>query len=529
MLRCYDRSIRPARLLILALALMVQPVFAQKDKASKRQMKEANALVEINDFYRALSIYKQVWQKDSSSAELAFRIGQCMYNLRSMREASFPYLKRAQRFGVEKASYYLGILYHMQEDFPEALSAYNRYMELPKDERDFNDTEVERLKAMTLTAMEMTKHPVSAVVENIGKPVNSVYPDYSPLVTKDGNTLIFTSRREGSTGNLKDAYNEYYEDVYITKRKNGKWSDPVSISSNINTSTHDASVALSPGERTLYIYRTDEALTGGDIYLTSYNGKDWDEPAKMETQINTEEGWEASGSISSDSSIFYFSSNREGGYGGKDIYRVVKLPNGKWSQALNLGPEVNTPYDDDAPFFHADGKTLYFSSKGHTSMGGFDIFRSTLSEDGLWSNPVNLGYPVNSVDDDIYLVLSPDGTEGYFSSGRAEGVGQMDIYSVMMTPVATEYSIVRGTVTSADSTAGGVSAKITLIDDDSRQVEGVYNVSGKGKYVMIISPDRHYKIMVEADGYYPYIDYMSYVPSGNGNEMEHTIKLRKKD
>lgn len=514
--------------MIIITMMMIQPVFAQKNKPTSRLWKEADQLLEINDYYNALTVYKEIWKKDSVKPELSYKIGLCMYSMRSMRDQSFPYFKRAQKYGYERASYYLGHLHHLAMQFDEALIAYNRYLEIPADERDFSDIEVERMKAMTLTAMEMTKHPVSAEVINMGNTINSRYADYSPLITKDGNTLIFTSRREGSTGNLTDAYKEYFEDVYISHKKDGKWSTPASISSEINTNTHDASVALSPHETALYIYRTDEALTGGDIYLSKFNGREWGEPAMMETEINTEEGWEASGSISQDSSVFYFSSNREGGYGGKDIYRVVKLPNGKWSKALNLGPEVNTPYDDDAPFIFADNKTLYFSSRGHTTMGGYDIFRTRLSDDGSWSFPENLGYPVNSVDDDIYLVLSPDGKKGYYSSTRDDGYGQTDIYSVRMSSNEREYSIVKGMVLSADSTGGAVAAKITLIDDDTRQVQGVYNSSGKGRYLMIISPEKHYKIMIEADGYHPYIDSLSFVPAGTGNEMEQRVKLEKK-
>jgi hypothetical protein len=517
-------------MLVSAVMLMVVGcTFAQKGrKGTAKTIKDADRLIEINDYYNALKLYKQAWQSDSSSAELSYKIGLCMYNLRTMREASFPYFRKAQKFGYEKASYYLGTLYHLQSQFEEALNSYNRYMDIPKYEREISDPDVERMKASALIAMEMVRHPVSAVVQNMGSTINSPYPDYSPLITKDGNTLIFTSRREGSSGNLTDAYNDYFEDVYVSKKQNGQWTKPASIGENINTSTHDASVTFSPAQTALYIYRTSEDLTSGDIYISKLKSHIWTEPVKLESEINTEDGWEASGSITQDSSVFYFSSNRPGGYGGKDLYRVVKLPNGKWSKALNLGPEVNTPYDDDAPFIHADNKTLYFSSRGHTTMGGYDIFRTRLLADGSWSFPENLGYPVNSVDDDIYLVLSPDGTQGYYSSTRPEGLGQTDIYSVQMSSNESEYSIIKGQVMTSDSTVANIPAKITLLDDDSHKVEGMYNVGNKGKYLMIISPEKRYKIMVEADGYYPYIDVISFVPSGSGNEMEQVVKLVKK-
>lgn len=427
--------------------------------------------------------------------------------------------------GMVRSAYYLGNLYHLLFRFDEALAAYNRYSHIDKEEREYTLAEIERLKDITITAMEMTKYPVSAVVENLGGNINSQAADYAPLITNNGNSLIFTSRRKGSTGGMVDAYREYYEDVYISNRQGMDWTKPVSISPNINTETHDATVALSPSEQVLFFYRTNPSLIGGDIYTSKFNGREWSKPQIMEEQVNTIEGAESSASITADSTVFYFSSNRPGGLGGRDIYRVVKLPNGNWSKALNLGPAINTPYDDDAPFITPDGKTLYFSSEGHTNMGGFDIFRSMINDDGTWSQPENLGYPVNSVGDDIYLVLSSDGSQGYFSSARNDGYGQTDIYSVVLSSVQMEFAIVRGNVMSSDDIA--VPAKVTLIDDDSRTIQGIYNVSTKGKYLMVISPDKRYKLVVEAEGHYPYTDQLMFVP-GNGNEMEVDIKLTRK-
>lgn len=527
MLRCFDSSYRAIRITLTCMLLVAMlPAVAQKSKKLRKKVYEADDMLEVKDYLNALDIYQEVWDQDSSNAEVAYSIGVCMYNLRSEKMNSLYWLEKAEQMGIRKSAYYLGNLYHLLFRFDEALAAYNRYSHVDEEDREHTLSEIERLKDITITAIEMIKYPVSAVVENLGGNINSQAADYAPLISNNGNSIIFTSRRKGSTGGQVDAYREYYEDVYISHRQGTDWTKPESISPNINTETHDATVALSPGAQVLFFYRTNPSLIGGDIYTSMFNGREWSEPRMMEEQVNTIEGAESSASITADSTVFYFSSNRPGGLGGRDIYRVVKLPNGNWSKALNLGPSVNTPYDDDAPFITSDGKTLYFSSKGHTNMGGFDIFRTMLDDEGAWGQPENLGYPVNSVGDDIYLVLASDGSQGYFSSARNDGYGQTDIYSILLSSAQMEFSIVRGSViSSGDQTT--VPAKITLIDDDNRTVQGIYNVSTKGKYLMIISPDKRYKVVVEAEGHYPYTEQLMFVP-GNGNEMEVDIKLTKK-
>src|SRR5690606_258080 len=137
---------------------------------------------------------------------------------------------------------------------------------------------------------------------------------------------------------------------------------------------------------------------------------------------------ESYASITPNDKVIYFSSNRDGGFGGKDIYKIERLPNGSWSKAVNLGSTVNTPYDDDAPFIHSDGRTLFFSSQGHQNMGGFDIFKTKLNDNGEWTTPENIGFPINTVNDDIYFVLAADGKTGYYSSSQQGGFGGQDIY-----------------------------------------------------------------------------------------------------
>ena len=197
----------------------------------------------------------------------------------------------------------------------------------------------------------------------------------------------------------------------------------------------------------------------------------------------------------------YFSSDRPGGKGGLDIYSVKKLPNGVWAQPVNV-EQLNTPYDDDAPFIHSDNRTLYFSSKGHKTMGGFDIFMSIHNEEtGNWSEPQNMGYPLNTADDDIYFVWSADGERGYFSSFREDGYGDLDIYVVQRPVTGKFFMVFKGTVLDED-TKKPVAANIVFFDETASNLVGVYNTDSKlGKFSAIIPPNHKYKVIINASGY----------------------------
>jgi len=195
------------------------------------------------------------------------------------------------------------------------------------------------------------------------------------------------------------------------KKNKKSWIKATNIGPSLNTKRHDATVGLSPDGQQIIIYKE------GDLFYSSSNGNNWNEPVAFTKQINSK-FWEPSASISADNKAIYFTSDRKEGFGGSDIWMIKKLPDGEWGIAQNLGSSVNTKYDEDAPFIHPDNKTLYYSSMGHNTMGGYDIFKSTLNIDNSWSPPVNMNYPINTTGDDIYLVLTGDGKHGYFSSFR---------------------------------------------------------------------------------------------------------------
>lgn len=221
----------------------------------------------------------------------------------------------------------------------------------------------------------------------------------------------------------------------------------------------------------------------------------------MTPRINSKHH-EPSASIAPGGEEIYFTSDRPGGFGGLDIYRIRRLPNGEWSLPLNLGPNVNTAKDEDAPFVHSDGVTLFFSSKGHNTMGGYDIFKAVLTDPDMngWSTPENMGYPLNTVNDDIYFSLSEDGETGFFSSERVGGLGMQDIYRVEFPGTQLDYIVVRGVVT--DASDEPMSARIVVSDLAGTEVQGVYNANANtGRYLLVLTPGERYMLNVEAPGF----------------------------
>jgi outer membrane protein OmpA-like peptidoglycan-associated protein len=267
-------------------------------------------------------------------------------------------------------------------------------------------------------------------IENIKNIVNSEYPDYAPVITADQTLMIFTSRREGGIGGLKDVDNEFFEDVWYTEKVNGEWTKPKNMGPTINGPNHDGSIGLSALGDELFIYKP---TNGGDIYVSKRKEDGtWSNIKNMGRHVNSRYN-EPSVSISKDEKTLYFSSDRPGGKGGFDIYKAELDKNGDWGEAVNLGDKINTPFDEDSPFIDIDGKTLYFSSRGHKGIGGYDIYKTIYDDTAkTWSDPQNMGYPINSPDDDIYFVIAGDGKTGYYSSAKGDGYGDKDIYKIYL-------------------------------------------------------------------------------------------------
>ncbi|MBX2972981.1 MAG: PD40 domain-containing protein [Flavobacteriales bacterium] len=510
-----------ALLLALCTSAMAQKGYK---KVHYQMLDQAKTLLADEDYEEAAKIYKRLLPVDPLFMEAQHDMGVCYANLPGRKDRAVEYFERGVEGNYTESYYELAVARHRQQRFDEALELYDKYRQ--HHGRMVPDMEVDRRKAMAVTARQLTTAPVELSIRNMGPMVNSAAHDYCPLVTADGNTMYFTSRREGTTGNLKDPYGQWFEDIYMARRIDEIWTNAVNVGGPLNTLVHDATVGLSPDGSSMIIYRTQQNLVSGDLYEARMHARKWQQPELMTTRINSEHH-EPSASIAPGGQEIYFTSDRPGGYGGRDIYRIRRLPNGEWSLPLNLGPTVNTPYDEDAPFMHSDGTTLFFSSNGHNTMGGYDIFRTTLTDYDMngWAVPENMGYPLNTVNDDIYFCLSADGRTGYFSSERAEGLGMQDIYQVIFPNSQLDHMVVHGVV--ADANEDPLKARIILMDATGEEIVGIYNTNtNTGRFLMILKPLHEYQMSVEAAGFVPQTGMVKVVAQDGSREMDLDVTMQ---
>ena len=393
---------------------------------------EAKDAIEI-----AKDIYIQAAEADTMNVRANYMAG-VLYLETVNRDYSTKYFERVKRLDPKyrfNIDYLLGRGYQYGLEFEKALKYFLAYKNKVTSDRSYRGRdktsvyEVNDRIEECQNAKEIIGMPSSYTIENISENVNSTWPDYAPVLNEDETVMIFTSRRqEGNTNENVDKDNFYFEDIYISKRKGVTWSKAKNIGQNVNTLYHDSNLFLSSDGKTLYIY-SDEG--NGDIfYCTENENEEWSKPKPLEGRINSQGFAEQSIWVSDDGEFMMFASNRPGGYGGFDIYGCYK-EDGQWKRPFNMGPEINTRADEDGPYMAKDGITLYFSSKGHKGFGGFDVFTSTYNDNTeKWNKPENLGYPVNTVDDEVYFHPTSDGERGYLASVREEGLGFTDIYMV---------------------------------------------------------------------------------------------------
>ncbi len=515
------------RYLIPILMLTAAPLTAMGQanytRVHNRMLDEAKVLLAAEDVVEAAKIYRRLELVDTSFAEVAHELGLCYARIPGLRQKAAPLFERALRHGHPEAAYHLGLARHRQERFDEAIDLLGRYKAVKH--RMLGDAEVDRAIAICRNAKALVRQPVDLTVRNLGALVNSPAHDYCPLVTADGNTMYFTSRREGSTGGRKDPDGQWFEDIYTARRVDEIWSNAVNAGAPLNTALQDATVGLSADGNGMIVYRTGQGLVSGDLFESRRAAGEWSGPERMTDRINSEHH-EPSATLSPDGEEIYFTSDRPGGFGGRDLYRIRRLPDGTWSLPLNLGPTINTPFDEDAPFLHSDGTTLFFSSNGHGTMGGYDIFKSIMLDHDQcsWGDPENLGYPLNTVNDDIYFCLSEDGTTGYFSSERPGGLGAQDIYQVIFPSSQLEYFVVRGLVT--DHLDAPLRARIVVEDEAREEILGVYNTNAAtGRYLMVLEPGARYHVRTEAEGHAAIEEVLTAIAPDHGRELSRETRL----
>lgn len=493
--------------------LFVLNTFSQTMKTRKWRKTEKDSLLRAQTFFQdqdyllALPIFEKLEQNHPKELYLKYVMGICGLYRSDVHQKSLEYLEIVYAKNKKAAGirYDLARANHYNNKFDEALLLLEEYLKDKKiTERERKDAE--QLVEYCNNAKILVAAPVDAKIENIGDILNTVGSEYVPVITSDESVIIYTYTGDQSVGGLQNGYNQadsfgiYYEDVFISHKENGNWVSPSSIGTNINTNIHDAAIAISNDGQKLFVFK-DNSYDGGDIYISKLDTTNWSVPEKLSGDVNTA-AWEGSASLSSDEKTLYFSSERPGGFGGRDLYKASLMADGSWGNIKNLGDKVNTRLDDDAPFIHPDGRTLIYSSQGLNSMGSYDIFLTEYTaSDSSWSTPKNLGYPINTPDDDRYFVLSTDGNRGYYASGKEGGFGLHDIYVVDMPNdfVKPNVMMVKG-VTLLDDKPVMANVEVDIADRNERY-RSINTHATDGGYLVNLVSGQNYKITYKLKGF----------------------------
>lgn len=501
-------------------------IHAQKFVQDKNYLKAEKQFFKSN-YEDALPLLIQL---DSAydSPEIDYLIGMSYMGLKSMENEAIPYLENYVNSSdsLDQAHYYLAQLYHWNYHFDRAIEMYEQFGRIALGKT--RDTMIQEIIATTVQKRVAECNfgkismdaPRKVIIENLGDEVNSKYPEYAPVISKDENKLIFTSRRENSTGGKLDMEGLFFEDIYysdlikgslfdekrldsllsgggyITLVTDFEYSVPRKMWGKVNEKGHDGAIQLNTNEDSLYFYRDF------DVWIAAISDS-LAETTPSQVDLVNSSAYEPSVYLSIDGKTIYVSSERDGGYGGLDLYEAHQLPDGSWSNLENLGPKINTEFDEDAPYIDPDGITLYFSSKGHSSMGGYDVFKTLKDPQSGWTDILNMGYPVNTPGDDIYYVMTPKYNRAYYSSNNLQGYGDMDLYRLTFADERHPMAELKGLVLEDDDYKPAKS-KITMLNEDKTVLSSFKSDSTSGKYLVLLGHGKDYDMLVETEGFLPY-------------------------
>ncbi len=459
-------------------------------------IKTADELLGNNDVEKALALYQEKLVTDQNNPEYLLCVGYSLMCIPDKKESSIAYLQSASDIFKSKKStisylesqFYLATAYRKLYRYQEALAIFETLLKENKKRKEFAkivENEIQNCKSGEI----LINDTLNVSVKNL-KIFNSRFSDHSPVLSNNENEIIFTSKRKNSSNNEKYPDGQYSEDIYISKKMNNKWKAPLPISNNINDATHNANCGLSFDGKTLYIYRED------DIYESLNSDNQWNNPVLINIPVNSKFR-ESDICINETGDFVIFSSNREGGFGGMDLYKTSKSPEGNWSLPENLGNTINTALDENGVFLHPDG-TLFFSSQEHNSLGGFDIFSSKPDGNGSFGQPVNIGFPINSAEDDLSFYMSADKKRGYFASERSGGLGHSDIYMVDFADSSKKYLIVKGLVKKNDQSCEGISVTFSNLNTGKQYDNTIAQTDGS--YLSVLKKGQDYFVALTAAG-----------------------------
>jgi len=499
-------------------------------KDQKVYLEIRDNLLDGNDNYKdkyfigALPFFLKAYSYNQNNAELNFKIGECYLHTGNKTEA-LKFLQSSYKLDSTyspKIHLELGTAYQYVMDFDNAIKEYLIYSKIIGK----IDENLEKKIQECNTGKQLVLNPIKGKIHNL-EAVNSEYSEYSSMISADENMLIFTSRRENTKGGDVDPFDlEFYEDIYFSNKIDNIWTAPEPISGRLNTGKHDSNAGLSFDGKKLYIYRSNN---NGDLFESNLTDNSWSSPKPISEPINSKYT-ETSIAFSADGKTVYFVSNRPNGKGGKDIWTCKINEDNTFGKAINLGETINTKFDEDGVFIHPNGKTIFFSSKGHNTMGNYDIFKSNLDSTGQWTTPENIGYPINSTNDDIFFFLSANGKTGYFSSIKENGLGNKDIYYINFdeTDVGktdANLTLVKGRILDA-KTKEPLSAKIEIVNNKTQTIDANFTSDQTtGEFIISLVSGINYGLSIEKNGYLFYSLNFDLVDSTNFNEIVLEVGL----
>ncbi len=478
------------------------PLLAQQGKTkADRQFDRAVQLYNRHDFSNALRQLDDLLNEEPSYSRAWLMKGDMYNDLKEIPDAIASYKKAVEIDSAvfPPAYYIMANLYFDLEKYDDAKACYLRYLTFkPKIQAELKRTS-ENLLLCDFRG-KMMKNPVPFSPVNIGPNVNSSGYEYINAVSLDEGQLYFT--RKGADPRSDESFFRSVSARSATGQLN--WSPAIEIGAPINTPGNEGALCVSPDGMTIIITCCSRADSYGscDLYSSRKVGKNWSEPQNLGPDVNTT-AWESQPCLAADGSTLFFVSTRRGGHGGSDIWKSSLQADGSWSMPVNLGDSINTPADEMAPFIHPDGRTLYFSSRGHQGMGGADLFVSRKDAGGNWQKPENIGYPVNTNLDEINLIINAKGSEAFISAVRENGFGNTDIYRFELPKQSRPASVsyVHGKVYDKN-TLNPLAAAFELIDMQNNGV--VVNSSSdpvSGEFVMSLPVDKEYALNVSCKGY----------------------------
>ena len=485
---------------IILLFVFAIPSFSQE--SNSKALNKADKLFKVKNYSDALKLYLEGVPEGSGDQLLNYKIGKCYVESEEVNQQiqAVAYFEKVVELDPLPFMFYMdkGDAYFYNEQISQALITYNKQMPLLGRDASMKGKLNQKIKQAE-NASKYISSPKDVTISRLGPNVNTNFTEYNPVVSADETILAFTLMKPNTDHNRSIL--KFVEQIYISYNRSGDWSVPELLP--VSTDSNYGTAGISADGQKMLIFIGDQK--SGSIYSIQKDGEEWTRPAPLGRNINSHY-LESTASMTPDGKTLYFASNRSGGYGGMDIYKSELEKDGSWGRPVNLGKEINSRADEDAPFIHPSMNMLFFTSNGHGSMGGNDIFRA-INQKGLWLKPENMGYPINTTSNDSYFTLIADGSRGYFSSDRKGGAGGQDIYMMSMPEnfESIPLTMIKGQILDAE-TGEPIPTKIYVIDNETgTKLDFVYHPDkNTGDYLIILPPDKNYDMIIESEGFLPY-------------------------